>query len=101
MTEKYSFALEEHVGGSGDGGVDLIMIDKDGKRVAIQCKYISKGTVGSKVVGEIHKGRDLKKADYGMICTNATFSSQCQKESDELGIKLERINMDYERKLYE
>lgn len=95
LEENYRYTLEEHTAGPGDGGVDLIMIDLHGKRVAIQCKFINKGTVGSKVVGEIYKGMTLEKADYGMICTNSTFSAQCQKESDELGIKLKRINVDY------
>lgn len=91
LEENYGYILEEHTGGSGDGGVDLIMIDIQEKRVAIQCKFSSKKLIGSRVVGEIHKGKDLKKADYGMICSNRAFSSQCQDEAFELGIKLERI----------
>jgi hypothetical protein len=91
LEENYGYILEEHTGGSGDGGVDLIMIDIQEKRVAIQCKFSSKKLIGSRVVGEIHKGKDLKKADYGMICSNRAFTSQCQDEAFELGIKLERI----------
>lgn len=91
LKENYGYILEEHTGGSGDGGVDLIMIDTQEKRVAIQCKFSSKKLIGSRVVGEIYKGKDLKKADYGMICSNRAFSSQCQDEACELGIKLERI----------
>ncbi len=94
LENNYGYILEEHTGSSGDGGVDLMMKDSQGKRVAIQCKFSSQKSIGSRVVGEIHKGKDLKKADYGMICSNKAFSSRCQDEAFELGIKLERIGFD-------
>lgn len=91
LEEYHGYILKEHIGGPGDGGVDLIMIDSNGKLIAIQCKYSGGKPVGKKALNEIFTGKALRDVDYGMLCTNNAFTIQCQNEALQLGIKLKRI----------
>jgi restriction system protein len=56
----------------GDQGVDLIA-EKNGMRVAVQCKLYSKA-VGNKAVQEIAAGRVHHRTAYGAVVSNSRFT---------------------------
>jgi hypothetical protein len=56
----------------GDQGVDLIA-EKDGMRVALQCKLYST-PVGNKAVQEIAAGKVHHRAMYGVVVTNNRYT---------------------------
>ncbi len=57
---------------TGDQGVDLI-VSKYDKKCAIQCKYYS-SPVGNGAVQEIIAGRDFYNCNYGIVCSNTTYT---------------------------
>lgn len=68
----------EHVGGTGDQGADL-RVRRDGLLAIVQCKYHSRGVVGSpelqKFLGTIHHTRSHK----GFFVTTRTFTLAAEK----------------------
>ncbi len=68
----------EHVGGTGDEGADL-KVSKAGLLGIVQCKYHSRGVVGSpdlqKFLGTVHHTRSHK----GFFVTTRTFSLAAEK----------------------
>jgi restriction system protein len=68
----------EVVGGAGDEGTDL-RVCRDGSRAIVQCKYHSRGIVGSpelqKFLGTIHHTRSHK----GFFVTTRAFSLAAEK----------------------
>ena len=68
----------EQVGGTGDEGADL-RLSRDGVRAVVQCKYHSRGVVGSpelqKFLGTIHHTKSHK----GYFVTTRTFSLAAEK----------------------
>jgi restriction system protein len=77
----------EHVGGTGDQGVDL-KVTRGGLIGIVQCKYFSRGVVGSpelqKFLGTIHHTRSHK----GFFVTTRTFSLAADKFASEHPIEL-------------
>ncbi len=75
--EALGYAVEV-VGGTGDEGVDL-KVARDGMRAVVQCKYHSRGVVGSpelqKFLGTIHHTQSHK----GFFVTTRTFSLAAEK----------------------
>lgn len=63
-------------GGSGDQGVD-ILAEKNGERVAIQCKCV-KGLVGTDKVRDLIGAMELTESQRGFLVTTGTFSIQAQ-----------------------
>jgi restriction system protein len=68
----------EHVGGTGDEGADL-KVKKAGLHGIVQCKYFSRGVVGSpelqKFLGTIHHTKSHK----GFFVTTRTFTLAAEK----------------------
>lgn len=68
----------EHVGGTGDNGVDL-RVRRGGLLGIVQCKYFTKGVVGApelqKFLGSIHHTRSHK----GFFVTTRTFTLAADK----------------------
>lgn len=58
---------------TGDGGVDILAINPDGEKTAIQCKRV-KSKVGFKVIQEIFLGKKIHRCKKGMIITNSYFT---------------------------
>ena len=77
----------EHVGGTGDNGVDL-KVRRGGLLGIVQCKYFSRGVVGSpelqKFLGTIHHTRSHK----GFFVTTRTFTLAADKFAAEHPIEL-------------
>jgi restriction system protein len=77
----------EHVGGTGDQGVDL-KVCRGGLIGIIQCKYQSRGVIGSpdlqKFLGSIHHTRSHK----GFFVTTRTFTLSAEKFASEHPIEL-------------
>ncbi|MCC5963928.1 MAG: restriction endonuclease [Rhodobacteraceae bacterium] len=57
---------------SGDQGVDLIA-QKDGLRVAVQCKRYS-GSVGNKAVQEVYAGMKHLELDHAVVISTGNFT---------------------------
>ena len=77
----------EHVGGTGDNGVDLV-VRRGGLNGIVQCKYFSRGVVGSpelqKFLGTIHHTRSHK----GFFVTTRTFTLAADKFAADHPIEL-------------
>jgi restriction system protein len=77
----------EHVGGTGDEGVDL-KVRRGGLLGIVQCKYFSRGVVGSpelqKFLGTIHHTRSHK----GFFVTTRTFTLAADKFAADHPIEL-------------
>jgi restriction system protein len=84
--EALGFSVE-HVGGTGDQGVDL-KVSRGGLIGIVQCKYQSRGVIGSpdlqKFLGSIHHTRSHK----GFFVTTRTFSLSAEKFASEHPIEL-------------
>jgi restriction system protein len=84
--ESLGYAVER-VGGSGDEGADL-RIGRDGLRAVVQCKYYSRGVIGSpelqKFLGTVHHTRSHK----GFFVTTRTFTLAAEKFAAEHPIEL-------------
>lgn len=74
------------VGGSGDGGVD-IMAEKDGTSYAIQCKCYT-SPVGSPAVRDTFSGAAFHKKDAAVLMTNSIFTEPAKQTARELGVSL-------------
>ena len=62
---------------TGDQGVDLVA-EKNGIRIAIQCKYYSK-PVGNKAVQEVIAGRDFYNCQIACVVSNNSFTPAARK----------------------
>ncbi len=58
---------------SGDQGVDVILTDSKGERIAIQTKRYD-GNVGNGAVQEVIAGRTFHKCHTAMVLTNSYFT---------------------------
>lgn len=74
------------VGGSGDGGVD-IMAEKDGTSYAIQCKCYT-SPVGSPAVRDTFSGAAFHKKDVAVLMTNSIFTEPAKQTAQGLGVSL-------------
>lgn len=72
-------------GGSGDQGAD-VLAEKNGDKVAIQCKRY-KGMVGPHEVRALIGAMGLADAQRGLLITTGMFSIQAEKIADEAPIE--------------
>lgn len=77
----------DRVGGTGDEGADLL-VEKEGLRAVVQCKYHKKGVVGSpelqRFLGTVHHRGSHK----GYFVTTSTFSLAAERFVAEQPIEL-------------
>ena len=71
---------------SRDQGVDVVA-EKNGVRVALQCKLYS-SPVGNRAVQEIAAGRIHQQAQFGAVVTNGTFTVSAKELASTNGIRL-------------
>lgn len=77
----------EMIGGSGDHGVDIVVQEPDGARVAIQCKR-QKANVGNDVVLKLDSGKRAHHCHVGRIITTAFFTRAAEDAAERLRIEL-------------
>ena len=54
------------LGGAGDQGVDILLVDRNGQRIAVQCKNHSK-PVGNRPVQEVFAGMKHHRCDQAWV----------------------------------
>jgi hypothetical protein len=91
----------QEIGGSGDGGVDLILTSDTGRKIIVQCKCYNKKKVDPQDVSRTLAAVHLRKADEGWIITDSYLSQQAKSESRQLGIifwERDRLIVELDRK---
>ena len=73
-------------GGSGDQGVDIIAVAKDGK-VAVQCKNYKK-RVGNKPVQEVYAGSRHHRCDHAWVIAPAGYTKGAHDLAQSVGVLL-------------
>jgi hypothetical protein len=71
---------------SGDQGVDIIA-ERDGIRVAIQCKNY-KQPVGNKAVQEVLAGKSYERADFAAVVSPASYTPAATQLASATGVLL-------------
>jgi hypothetical protein len=71
---------------TGDHGADIIAT-RDGKRVAVQCKFYS-SPVGNKSVQEIYSAKDFYACDAAVVVSNAEYTRHARKIAASLNVAL-------------
>ena len=72
---------------SGDHGVDLLAVEPNGNKWAIQCKYYS-NAVSVKAVQEAYSGKTIYDCDKAVVITNSIFTKQARDDAEKLGVEL-------------
>lgn len=72
--------------GSGDHGADVIA-EKDGMRIAVQCKLYS-SPVGNKSVQEAFSAKSFYDCDDACVVTNSSFTLAAKKAASKLEVAL-------------
>ena len=72
--EKAGWGEVMRMGGTADGGRDLIIHTPEGKRIVVECKLYGNKSVGRPVVQKLHSAVINSDADRGMIVTTGKFS---------------------------
>lgn len=76
-----------HTGQTGDAGVDLI-IERNGKKTAVQAKCYSSSRVGEDAVQQVFTGKAYYRCDDAIIVTNNNFTKMAWKVANSIGVKL-------------
>lgn len=71
---------------SNDQGVDIVA-EKEGVKVAIQCKKYS-SPVGNKAVQEVYGGKPFYDAHYAVVVTNNSYTPSAQTLANATGVYL-------------
>jgi restriction system protein len=71
---------------SGDQGAD-VLAEKHGVSIVVQCKLYSQ-PVGNKAVQEINAAKTFYKAAYGVVVSNAEFTSSARSLARSCGVRL-------------
>lgn len=69
---------------SGDYGADVIAVDHDGAKVAIQCKLWQE-SVGNKAVQEVYAAMAFYDCTKSMVITNSRFTSSAVETAKKTG----------------
>lgn len=77
----------QRVGGSGDHEVDLILKDKKGYKIAVQCKRWKKD-VGNDIVLRLKAGKQIHGCHDAWIITTSNFTSAAKEAAESLRIRL-------------
>ncbi len=72
--------------GSGDHGVDIV-VSKNNKVIAIQCKFYS-NPVSNKAVQEVSSGKIIYNADLAAVVTNSSYTKHAQDAANRLNVIL-------------
>ncbi len=72
---------------SGDQGADIIA-EKDGIRIAVQCKYRTEGSVGNDAIQQANAGKQYYDCDVAMVITNVDFTPKALDAAKKLKVKI-------------
>lgn len=72
---RQGYTVERTGGAGGDGGVDVVL-RRNGQTTLVQCKHWKTWNVGVKVVRELRGVMASEKADYGIVVSYGTFTSE-------------------------
>lgn len=77
------------IGGTGDGGADILATAPDGTRVAVQCKRW-KLSVGPEVIHALVGATSLRRHQgrTGILITNALVTAGAQRDAEDAGIQV-------------
>ncbi|WP_234489497.1 restriction endonuclease [Paenibacillus sp. S28] len=77
----------ERVGGSGDSEVDLILLGKEGYKIAVQCKRWKKD-VGNNTVLRLKAGKQVHGCYDAWIVTTSNFTRDARRDAERLNVQL-------------
>ena len=72
---------------SGDQGADIIA-EKDGIRIAVQCKYRTEGAVGNDAIQQALAGKMYYDCDLALVITNVDFTAKAISAAQKLKVKM-------------
>jgi len=72
---------------SGDQGADIIA-QKDGIKIAVQCKYRTEGSVGNDAIQQALAGKAFYDCDLALVITNVDFTSKAKDAARKLKVKI-------------
>jgi restriction system protein len=72
---------------TGDGGVDILAIDQQGNKVAVQCKRLN-SKVGNSAIQEIYLGKKLHNCSRAVVITNSYFTKPSIEASVKSNVEL-------------
>ena len=81
------YAGERTGNAARDGGVDVVL-RRNGQTTLVQCKHWKTWTVGVKIVRELRGVMASEKADYGVVVSYGTFTSEATAFAQENRITL-------------
>ncbi len=84
---RQGYAVERTGDSAGDGGVDVVL-RRNGQTTLVQCKHWKTWTVGVKIVRELRGVMASEKADYGIVVSYGTFTSEATSFAQENRITL-------------
>ena len=72
---------------SGDQGADIIA-ERDGIKIAVQCKYRTEGSIGNDAIQQALAGKMYYDCDIALVITNVNFTSQAVSAAKKLKVKI-------------
>lgn len=72
---------------SGDQGADIIA-QKDGFKIAVQCKYRTEGSVGNEAIQQALAGKAFYDCDLALVITNVDFTAKAIEAARKLKVKI-------------
>ena len=85
--KRTGFVKAEVTKKSGDFGADIILTDKDGSRMCVQCKKHSK-PVGVKAVQEVIGAKAYYACSRAAVITTSTFTPAAKELAQRSGVEL-------------
>jgi restriction system protein len=79
------YAAVQHVGRSGDQGVDIIATDSSGTQWVVQCNR-SRNPIGVEPVRLLAQARTRHRGCHAMLVTNSRLTSGARREAGEYRI---------------
>lgn len=76
----------EHIGKSGDYGIDIIATDKSGMKIAIQCKCNAHGMTSVKAVQEVYAGGRYYDLEHFAVVAFGEVSANAVRMAKKLGV---------------
>lgn len=87
LLRKIGFTKVELTKKTGDGGVDILAINFQGEKTAIQCKRLN-SKVGFGAIQEIFMGKKRNKCKNAMVITNSYFTKPAYEAATDERIEL-------------